>query len=67
MKKTTINCDNCQADLTYTYNCVDYRLHLDTQYKSSLGGAVTAMHIDPPISEPHHFCHLGCLKEWINK
>ena len=67
-----ILCDSCKKDLTYTNNCVDYRLVLSSQSKSpwftkdgGTVGAVTAMHIEPPIKGDKHFCSLVCLREWL--
>ena len=69
---TTILCDQCEHDLTYTNNTVDYRLILASQPKTHwyVGegketGAVTLMHIQNPMPQSRHFCGLHCLKEWI--
>jgi hypothetical protein len=67
METNKIICDNCKADLTTTGNSIDYRLALISQLIPGWGGAVTDMLISPPIDRSHHFCHMGCLREWIAK
>jgi hypothetical protein len=64
-----IKCDGCDADLTYTANCVDYRLVLGNESKPTYpgAGAVTAMGIYPPVERTHHFCGLGCLDHWRDR
>lgn len=64
-KNVTVTCDNCNADLTYTYNCIDYRLALMNQHMPSKGGAVTAMLIHPIIDKDAYFCGIKCMKKWI--
>ena len=64
-----ITCDGCDADLTYTGNCEDYRLVLGNENKPTFpgAGAVTAMGIYPPIDRTHHFCDLRCLDYWRDR
>ena len=62
-----IRCDGCNANLTYTENSVDYRLALINQVIPSWNGAVTDMMIYPPIKEDAHFCHVVCLRRWLQK
>lgn len=61
-----ITCDGCGRDLTYTGNCVDYRLVLGNETKPPYPDAwsVTAMGIYPPLKRTHHFCDLLCLDQW---
>lgn len=69
MQKIEINCDGCGHDLTYTGNCVDYRLVLGNESKPTYPGAraVTAMGISPPVDRAHHFCGLDCLDHWRDR
>ena len=67
MQHFNIVCDACKQDLTYTYNCVDYRLALVVEPREVKGPTVTAMHVLPPLDRGRHFCGLACLKKWINK
>jgi hypothetical protein len=71
---TEIKCDACEADLTYTGNCEDWRLVLGVQSKSPWyerdglsGGAVTSAAIPRPIPRTVHFCGVGCLHEWLTR
>jgi hypothetical protein len=65
--KTTVTCDYCGNDIAYTSNCVDYRMVLQAEPKAySPGtGAVTMMHIEPPLSRPMHFCGWNCISAWF--
>ncbi len=72
-KTVEIVCDKCGKDLSYTSNCEDYYLVVNSCSKSPWyhqqgmrGGAVTSMAISPPIDRPHYFCDLRCLEEWID-
>jgi hypothetical protein len=65
MKNNKITCDHCNADITYTGNCVDYRILLRSEEMQSRGGAVTAMMLYPPTGHDKHFCGNGCLKNWV--
>lgn len=69
MKTVEIKCDGCGHDLTYTGNCVDYRLILASEAKSTYpdAGAVTCMGISPSISRAHHFCGVDCLDHWRDR
>ena len=71
MKISSISCDKCAKDLTYTGNCQDYYLVLTYGSKAAWyekeglrGGAVTAMALSPPVSRTYHFCDLNCLDKW---
>lgn len=66
-ENTTVICDNCNADLTYTGNCEGYYLVLGNRSKRSKGGFVTAMAIYPPVERTMCFCGLGCLKQWMER
>lgn len=64
----TINCDNCNSDLTSTTNQIDYRLKLMDERIPSQNGMVTLMAMYPTLKDgSKHFCGLGCLKVWISK
>lgn len=67
MQKTEITCDGCGKDLTYTGNCVDYRLALYNENIQSRGVAVTAMMKRPRIKRDAHFCGVRCLRLWLDK
>lgn len=68
MKDVKVTCDACGKDLTYTGNCVDYRLLVTSESLGSGRGedgrsyAVTAMMIYPPVDRSYHFCNLRCLR-----
>lgn len=64
MRTTTIVCDQCGKDLTWTSNCVDYRIVLASETIPSLDGPVTLMSLEPPV-ETSHFCGLRCLKAFV--
>lgn len=66
MKTVEIKCDACDADLTYTGNCVDYRLVLASENKPIFPGAgfVTSMGMYPAVDRTYHFCGLECLDYW---
>jgi hypothetical protein len=66
MKTMKITCDRCEADLTTTGNCEDYRLALVNERVPSRGGATTDMIVYPLINVDMHFCGLTCLTEWVN-
>lgn len=74
MRTTEIKCDNCEADVTYTGNSVDYRIVLGSESKSpwyeregKSGGAVTDMMIYDPFPKTRHFCSTTCLAVWVAK
>ncbi len=65
-----ITCDNCDKDLTYTSNAIDYRLTLKDEKKRTYPdtNVVTSMMIYPSLKDGEkNFCGLGCLKIWVNK
>lgn len=62
-----ITCDACERDLTYTGNCVEYRLALNVESIPANSGFVTLMHLSPDIDGSKHFCGLRCLKKWASK
>lgn len=64
MRTTTILCDSCGNDLTYTGNCEDYYLTLASASKWQRGGSVTLMAISPPTDRDYTFCGLTCLDLW---
>lgn len=67
-KTTTVECDGCGADLTYTGNCEDYRLALLNQNIPSRGGFVTMLGKYPSIKDgDKYFCGLKCLDQWRNR
>lgn len=65
MKDVSITCDQCGGDLTFTANCDDYRLVVQSERLLPYpgGGAVTAMAVYPPVARAYHFCGLGCLRK----
>jgi len=70
MSKTEkVTCDECEKDITYTTNFMDYRLTLKAENKPVYPTltAMTAMHITPDIDETLYFCGINCLKKYINE
>lgn len=67
MKDETIKCDRCLKDITSTKNCIDYRLHLNSQKKTIPRGAATLMYISDPLENEAHFCDMYCLKQWCTE
>lgn len=67
-QKIEIRCDQCDKDLTYTTNSIDWRLALTNEAKAIKPGiqVVTDMMIYPAIKHNSHFCGLNCLQKWIN-
>lgn len=67
-REPQITCDSCGNDLTYTSNCIDYRLSLVNVSLGSRGaGAVTSMMVYPAIPQDADFCGINCLREWLDK
>lgn len=68
-KTVKITCDGCGRDLTYTGNCVDYRLVLAPENKAIYpgAGAVTDVILSPPVKRPFYFCDLSCLDHWRSR
>ncbi len=69
-REIKVICDNCERDITYTGNSIDYRLNLKDERKPVYPGSnmVTDMMIYPSLKDGEkNFCGLGCLKVWINK
>mgnify|MGYP001606394301 CR=1 FL=1 len=66
MKSTTVVCDWCKKDLSFTSNCEDWRLGLVNQGIASRGNFVTSMHVPPILKDDAHFCSIKCLREWVN-
>lgn len=62
-----VTCDACEADLTTTTNCVDYRLELSNVPIRPHDGAVTLANVYPHIEKNAAFCGLGCLSNWLKK
>jgi len=67
MKETKILCDNCSEDLTYTTNCVDYRLCLYNESMDVNSNIVTLAMRYPQLNRAYHFCRMDCLKKWVNR
>ena len=68
--KTTCDGPDCETDLTWATNDVEYLIVLGDERKPHEpgGGAVTAMvphhHIE---GGPKHFCGTFCLGKWVVK
>lgn len=67
MNQESVTCDGCGKDITTTGNCVDYRLALVVESIPCGRNMVTLLHVTPPLNRDHHFCGVGCLKNWITK
>lgn len=71
MEHRKVTCDQCEADLTYTSNCVAYKLHLAPKSipvkGSVLGRAVfvTSMMDYPPIDNELDFCGVPCMLRYF--
>lgn len=64
--QSKVTCDTCNADLTYTTNCMDWRLALVNQRVPCLPECMlTSTVIHPKIEEDAHFCGVTCLKTWL--
>ncbi len=67
-EQTKITCDLCSKDLTFTGNCVDYRLKLMDEIIPPYGSSVTAMMRYPSLKDgSRHFCGIVCLRGWMQK
>jgi hypothetical protein len=60
-----ITCDNCQADLTYTNNYMEWYLTLGTAAKEKKANVSYLMNIEPILRQQKQFCGFECLKQWI--
>lgn len=58
-------CDLCKRDLSITSNCIDFRISIQSEKIPVQNGAVTLMHIEPPLDGPIHFCGVGCMKKYL--
>lgn len=67
MKDETIKCDYCLADITYTDNSIDYRLHLLSESMPSKNAVITNMMTYNPLLDDKHFCGIDCLKQWCTE
>jgi len=69
MENIKITCDNCERDITYTGNSIDWRIALINERVpiSPDLTCVADMMIYPPLKHDCHFCGKECLKSWINK
>lgn len=69
MRTSTVTCDGCGFDLTYTHNSVDYRLRLASEAKPIYpdAGVVADMFISSSIDCDKHFCRLDCMERWLTE
>lgn len=65
--KDIARCENCNNDISYTTNSINWRIALVNERIPSCGGVVTDMMIYPQLENDLRFCGLGCLKSWVNK
>lgn len=65
MKTNNVLCDACGADITSTFNNVDYRLELRVERLPLRGDSCTDMYIVPPLDRDYHFCSKSCLTKWV--
>lgn len=65
--KTSVTCDHCDKELTIDSSYpASYGLQLNcVNFGTNTSGVQYAVHMEPPIRRPHHFCGFGCLKSWI--
>lgn len=67
---TKVTCDQCNEDITYTWNSVGYRVALINERLpiNPAAHAVTDMMKYAPVAGGNkHFCDMQCLKKWIAK
>ncbi len=65
MKKTSISCDFCNSDLTYSNGGYDHCLHLiDRRYGPS-GSIIIDYYMLPLLDEDLYFCGFMCLEKWF--
>lgn len=64
-KTTEIRCDGCDADITTTSNCEDYRLALINESIPAREGPVTLMGKRPLLDGNCYFCSLPCFFQWL--
>lgn len=60
-------CDSCGSDITYTTNCVDYRVSLrNVSIPREPGrGSYTLMGVFPSLHENADFCGKVCLIKYL--
>lgn len=63
--KTTVTCDHCGADLSDAGAMPTFRLSLASEAIPNSGGMLYAVHVDPILRRPAHFCHERCLTRWL--
>lgn len=73
MKEVKITCDNCEMDITYTGNSIDWRINLSNE-RIPCGPcdengmmAVTDMMIYPCMKRNYHFCGSDCMYEKVKE
>ncbi len=66
-KVTTVTCDRCDRDITYTGNCIDYRVTLINEAipRNPKHNSFTLMQIYPYLENNVYFCNTRCLKDWV--
>ena len=62
MNKTFCDCCGCELSKPTGYH--DYVLHLNCA-PTPVDSHVFLKYIPPPLSHPHTFCDLNCLKIWL--
>lgn len=67
MNHRSTTCDGCEADLTFTGNCVDYRLLVTSESIPNPSGVALLVASYPAIDRPHHFCGWACFDKWYEK
>lgn len=68
-KKIEITCCECKKDITYTYNCMDYRISLSNEniQPSPRAKGLTTLHIEPRLPDNYYFCSVKCLKQLVER
>jgi len=58
-------CEECKTDLTYTSNCEDFRIKVESEKIPNQGGAVTLINVNPAFDRDLYFCDEQCLSRWF--
>jgi hypothetical protein len=64
---TKVTCDTCANDLTWSSNCVDWRLALVNESVPHQSEFVTMAGCYPAIKNNVHFCGIDCLRKWFDE
>lgn len=60
-------CDQCQSDISTTWNSVNWSITLKNRQIPCHSAVVTDVMIHPQLNKDMDFCGLVCLTRWINR